>query len=77
MDTLTSCLMDPNTLFTIFVLLKIIPRDNAIFFISVSYTSTESVAHSTTGSTRHSKPNFLVVPSSPIIFAAHSAKQID
>ena len=77
MDTLTSCLIDPNPLFTLFVLLKILPRDNAIFLISVSSTSKGSVAISTNGTPSLSKPNFLIVPSSPKIFAASSSKQID
>ena len=43
-DTLTSCRIDPNPLFTFFVLLKILPKDNAIFLISVESTSKGSVA---------------------------------
>ncbi len=76
-DTLTSCRIDPNPLFTFFVLLKILPKDNAIFLISVESTSKGSVAISTNGTPKRSNPNFLVLPSSPKIFAASSSKQID
>ena len=76
-DTLTSCLIDPKPLVTIFVVRKSLPNAKAIFFISDGVPIIGSEAISTSGIPKRSRLYSLVESLSSSSLAASSSRQID